>query len=203
MADAMAVPRYRVLDDGRVLRVGDCSALTFDAFAKGRCIDLAVTAVLDRHPIRRLVVNLGGDLVHRGDGSLAVGIENPSRPYDNEPPIAAIELHDRGLATSGSARRGVEIAGRWYSHVIDPRTARPVDAVPSATAVARDAATADAFATLLAVLPPHESLPLVARLEGDRTLVGPVGVACCVVLPDGRTLTDDAWDALAAQRVVR
>ena len=31
-------------------------------------------------------------------------------------------LRDRAIATSGNYRRGVEIGGRHYSHIVDPRT---------------------------------------------------------------------------------
>ena len=53
----------------------------------------------------------------------------------------------------------IRIDGRWYSHVIDPRTARPVDDVASATVVAPDAMyiidqTPEATATLFACHPP-------------------------------------------------
>ena len=70
-----------------------------------------------------------------------------------------IELRDAGMATSGRARRGYRIGGRWYSHVIDPRTGRTVDDVASVTVVASSAATADVLATLLGVLHPTRRSP--------------------------------------------
>ena len=47
------------------------------------------------------------------------------------------------------------IGGRSYSHIIDPATGRPADAVPSVTVLARDAVTADIWATALSVLGPE------------------------------------------------
>jgi len=44
------------------------------------------------------------------------------------------------------------IAGRRYSHIIDPRTSLPVEEVPSVTVVAPNATTADVWATALSVL---------------------------------------------------
>ena len=96
----------------------------------------------------------------------------------------------RGLATSGSARRGWRIAGRWYSHVIDPRSGRPVDHVASASVVAPDAATADAVATVLSVLAPAEGVAFVEGLDDVPD------VAALVVGADGSTWRSAGWAAL-------
>jgi thiamine biosynthesis lipoprotein len=138
--------------------------LTLNALAKGHLADRAAAAAMSVDGIRSVTVNAGGDLVHRGTGTIRVGVENPHRPYDNEPPLAVVTVCERGLATSGSARRGWRIGGRWFSHVIDPRTGRPVDHVASATVVAPDAATADAVATVLSVLAPDEGIAFVDSL---------------------------------------
>lgn len=182
LAAAIAEPRYRI-DGRRAVPVGDCRALNFNALAKGLVIDLAAELVMGRVQPRHLLVNLGGDLLVRGATEVLVGLENPNRPYDNEPPLAVVGLADGGMATSGLARRGVSVGGRWRSHVIDPRDGRPVGHVASATVIAATAATADVAATVLSVLPAPEGIAFAER----------EGLAGCVVTPDGAVHTSAAW----------
>ena len=66
-------------------------------------------------------------------------------------------MRDRAVATSGNYRRGVRIGDRFYSHIIDPRTARPVGHILSSTVVAPNPSDAGALATAFSVLSPEES----------------------------------------------
>jgi thiamine biosynthesis lipoprotein len=154
------------------------------AIAKGWIVDRAVAAGAAVDGVRSITVNAGGDLRHVGSGVVRVGIENPLRPYDNEPPVSVVELGDAALATSGGARRGWRIQGRWYPHVLDPRTGQVVDSVASASVLAPDAATADVVATVVGVLGPLEGVEFVAALDG---------VACLVIDRDGAHHASGRW----------
>ena len=64
-----------------------------------------------------------------------------------------MSLENSALATSGNYRNYYERGGRKYAHTIDPRTGRPVQhSLLSATVLAPDCATADAYATAFMVL---------------------------------------------------
>ena len=102
----------------------------------------------------RVVVNVGGDIVTRGDWTETVGVTDPLDNADNAAPMARLTVRDRAVATSGSYRRGFDIDGRHYSHIVDPRTGRPTSHVISATVVADRAADAGALATAFCVLSP-------------------------------------------------
>ena len=70
------------------------------------------------------------------------------------------------MATSGNYERYTEIAGKRYSHILDPRTGRPVsDAIVQVTVIAREGAEADALATALTVLGVERGLELVRGLK--------------------------------------
>jgi FAD:protein FMN transferase len=154
-AGELAAMTYSV-DGTSVHCVGDCTGLTFNSLAKGWIADRAATMLTDLsdsvvRQVGGVTINLGGDLrtINR---ALRVGIEHPTRPYDNEPPICVIEVTNGGVATSGASRRPIVIGGQRFSHIIDPRTCRPVDNdVGSVTVVADNAATADVVATMVAV----------------------------------------------------
>ena len=73
-----------------------------------------------------------------------------------EAPLGVLELSDRALAVSGSLGQSVEIEGRRYGHVLDPRSGRPVEhSLVSVTVVGDDPATAAAWATALLCLGPE------------------------------------------------
>ena len=65
--------------------------------------------------------------------------------------LARLHLRNGALGTSGAGEQFVEVDGRRYGHVLDPRTGWPASGVRSASVVARDGATADALATAFLV----------------------------------------------------
>lgn len=142
-------------------------ALDLSAVAKGYAVD-RVASALDALGQNNYLVEIGGELRGRGrrsDGKAwQVGIEKPVSEGRAVQKIVA--LRDLSMATSGDYRNFYEVAGQRRSHLIDPRTARPVEhALASVTVIHPEAARADAWATALAVLGPTEG-PKVAEREG-------------------------------------
>ncbi len=182
IARSIADPRWAV-EHGRVVQTGDCRGINLNAFAKGWIVDRAAACVMDRFSPGSLSVNAGGDLVQIGSETLLVGIENPHRPFDNEPPIACVAIADQGLATSGGARRGFVIGGERFSHVIDPRTGWPVEHIASISVVGPDAATADVLATTLGMLEPDDAI---AEADDHE-------VACLVIDAAGNRFANERW----------
>ncbi|MEZ5165782.1 MAG: FAD:protein FMN transferase [Acidimicrobiales bacterium] len=182
-AAAIGEPRFTVVD-GRPVLHGDGRHFTLNAIAKGYIVDRALAAAVAAAPVTAVCVNAGGDLAHRGHGPVRVGIENPHRPYDNEPPLVTVGLENAALATSGRARRGFRVGGRWFGHVIDPRSGRPVDTVASITVSAPDAVTADVVATAAGVAAAPEAVRLLEEIPGVEGLVVPA---------DGGPLPTSGW----------
>ena len=85
----------------------------------------------------------------------------------------------RAIATSGNYLNFYEVEGEKYSHTIDPRSGRVErNNLLSASILADDCATADAFATVCMVLGPDSALELVERnpgLEGYFLVAGANG----------------------------
>lgn len=132
----------------------DCR-LSFDAVAKGMIVD-KVSQITLRHPgVEGIVINIGGDLRVNGDISQRVLI---GATEDEASMLGTLKLANRSVATSGGAYQFFEINGTRYSHIIDPRTATPVDHVASVTALADSTAAADALATALGVFTPTEAV---------------------------------------------
>jgi hypothetical protein len=155
-------------------------------------VELAAAAALkNTEGVRGIVVAIGGDLRVTGRIDHEVMIADPFADADNAPAVARVVVREKAVATSGGYRRGVRVGGRWYSHIVDPRSGWPVDHVASSTAIADHAADADALATIFNVLPVEESLRLADRIPG---------VACYLITREGARIANDRWSHYAAAR---
>lgn len=163
LARTITTPPYRF--DGQLRQVDDCNGVDLNGIAKGFIVDRALDAAWHRCDLESLIISAGGDIAHRGPNPIAIGIEDPAVLSDNAAPLLTIDVRNAAVATSGSARRGVSVAGTWVSHVLDPRTGHPADASGSVTVLAPDAATADVLATIMSVMKPAEGLRFIEMLH--------------------------------------
>ena len=139
--------------------------LDFGAIGKGWALDRAAAA------LRRLGV--GSALLGAGESSYyAIGAPPGKTGWPitvtdpaGDSVLATVLLHDGSLATSGATRQFVELAGRRYSHIIDPRTGWPVEGMLQVTVTAERATDSDALSTALFVLGPDAARAL---LDGER-----------------------------------
>jgi FAD:protein FMN transferase len=168
--------------------------LAMNSFVKSYIAGRAAEAALKASGARGLVVNIGGDLVVRGAWSEPVDVADPKSDAENGAPIARLMVRERAVATSGDYRRGVEIGGRHYSHIVDPRTGMPAEEIISSTVVAPDPAEAGALATALSVLAPEESAALAGAMPG---------VEYMLVKKDGERIESGGWSALETVPAVR
>ncbi len=146
------------LTEGRITKRHPQTMLDCSAIAKGYGCD-AVAAMLDAQGVKNYMVEIGGEVVTKGkNGKGGVWTIGISKPTDN-PTTSSNELHeiiaisDKSMATSGNYRNFREENGRKIAHTIDPRTGYPVQhSLLSATVIADDCATADAYATAFMVM---------------------------------------------------
>jgi thiamine biosynthesis lipoprotein ApbE len=167
--------------------------LMLNSFTKSYIVERAAEAALRTPGVTGAVVNIGGDLVVRGDASDAVSVADPRSDSENSNPIALLNVRDRAVATSGSYRRGFDIGGRRYSHIVDPRTGQTADQIISATVVSPNAVAAGALATAFCVLTPEESRQLAASVGGVDYLL---------VRNDGVQIASAGWRALQSAQVI-
>jgi len=166
--EATGWTRFELTSSGAQKKMAD-ARLDLGGIAKGHAIDRTVGA-LKKANVKAGLVEIGGDVRVFGPGpkgqGWAVHLRHPFRKGS----CGTIELQDAAVCTSGSYQRFTEIEGQRYSHIIDPRTARPVQDVPSVTVVAPDCITADIWATALSVLGP-EGLEKLAAIDGLEALL--------------------------------
>lgn len=117
--------------------------------------------------LTQFLLELGGEVLAWGrarDGNpWRVGIQAPGRP--NGETLQTLALENACAATSGSYREQHQLSGQLISHLIDPRTGRPVrHQAVSVTVVDASATRADALATALMILGPGAGRAKAAEL---------------------------------------
>lgn len=148
------------------------------AFGKGHALRKASRA-LKQAGITRGILDFGGQIVTLGRPSSAVdgasgeswrvSVAHPSR---RNRPVTDLALEGRAsVSTTGGSERFVAPEGRRLSHVIDPRSGRPIRPWGSVTVVATDPLVADLASTALFVLGPDEALAWAADREDLAVLV--------------------------------
>ena len=132
--------------------------LDLGGIAKGFAADEAIKT-LTHHGIDQALVEIGGDIVVSGpppgqDG-WRIRIENAEagRPDTT--------LAHAAISSSGDTAQFVEIGGRRYSHVVDPRTGLGLTNRIAVTVIAPSGLLSDGLATLLGVLGPERGAALV------------------------------------------
>lgn len=144
--------------EGKIVKQDPRIMLDCSSVAKGFGVD-CVARLFDRKGIKNYMIDIGGELVMKGENpsmeTWRIGI---NKPIDDSLAInqelqTILEVTNVGLATSGNYRNFYYKDGKKYAHTIDPRTGYPVQHnILSATVIASDCATADAYATSFMVL---------------------------------------------------
>ncbi len=150
--------RSVALTNGKVTKQHPQTMLDCSAIAKGYGCD-AVAALLKEKGVGNFLVEIGGEVVAAGSNpkgkAWTIGISKPvDDPEGKSNELqTALKASGKGIATSGNYRNYREVDGHKIAHTIDPRTGYPVShSLLSATVIANDCATADAYATAFMVM---------------------------------------------------
>ena len=133
--------------------------LDFSSIAKGMACD-EIGRMLARNGARNWLVEIGGEVMASGVNnrgtSWQVSVDMPSEEQDGEvshESALTLALDSGAVATSGNYRKWREQGGAKISHIIDPRTGDSrAGTLLSATVIASDCMTADAWATACMVM---------------------------------------------------
>jgi len=173
LPDAVRLRAARALVDWRQLEVDSGRGavrlarpgvgLDLGGVAKGYILGQALD-VLRRHGAGAALVEAGGDIV--------LGEAPPGRAgWDVG--LAGLDaglLTGVAIATSGTGEQWVEIDGRRYAHLIDPRTGLGLTRPVQVSVIGPDPAVADALATALAVLGPDAGPGVLAGYPAYRAV---------------------------------
>ncbi len=146
------------LVNGKIVKKDPRVILDCSSVAKGYGVD-CVARLLDSKGIKNYMVDIGGEVVVKGQNpqmnNWRIGI---NKPVDdslsvNQELHTVVTVTNVGIATSGNYRNFYYKDGKKYAHTINPHTGYPIQHnILSATVIAKDCATADAYATAFMVL---------------------------------------------------
>ena len=152
------------LKNGKIIKENSTMKLDMSAIAKGYTSDL-VGEFLNKKECKNYMVEIGGEVVAKGKNekgkTWTIGISKPDENafLGGNDIQAKVQLPEQALATSGNYRNFYVEDGKKYAHTIDPKTGYPVQhSLLSATVLADDCMTADAFATAFMVLGLEKSI---------------------------------------------
>jgi len=161
--------KVTLLKEGRILKTNPNIYLDFNAIGKGYAVDVLSSMMEKRFGYTNTLVEIGGELQAKGKHILknspwTVAIDTPNENIVERDLLRKLTLQNQALATSGNYRKfRIDEKGNKYVHTINPfdGTAQP-SKVLSASVIAADCMTADAYATALMSMPISkiETLPL-------------------------------------------
>jgi thiamine biosynthesis lipoprotein len=139
--------------------------LDLGGIAKGYSADEAL-AVLKKHGITRALVAAGGDIALSDPPPGKKGWTIAIAPLENKKPADHLLLANAAVSTSGDAEQYVEIDGKRYSHIVDPRTGIGLVGRMSATVVAPRGILADSHTKIIAVLGAERGFKIIESVPG-------------------------------------
>jgi thiamine biosynthesis lipoprotein len=138
--------------------------------AKGYAVDRAADA-LRQAGAREALVDIGGNLRLIGEPSPGERWRVLVRPPPGAEERIVLALPACSVATSGDYARYFKIGNQHFSHIIDPRTGRPIANMSSVTIVAPEAVDTDVLSTGVSVMGADAGLALVEKLPGVDCMV--------------------------------
>ena len=166
-------------------------SLDVGSVGKGYAVEMVAQAA-EARGLTSALISVGGNLRAIGtkpDGSQwSGGVENPwnaSEFYTSDSSyVAAVNMSDKALVTSGDYQRYYVVDGVRYHHLIDPATLWPAAYFNGVSVLAPDSGVADCLTTGLFCMPLEEGQKIVESLDGVEAL-------WCTT--DGQLVTSSGW----------
>ena len=139
--------------------------------AKGYAVD-RVAGLLRQRQIAAALISAGGSSIYGlgappGRDGWNVTVQDP---IDSRKTALTVTLKDRALSIAGSSEKSFEAGGMKYSHIMDPRTGRPVQGVLGVAVLARSGTDSDALDNAFFVLGPEGSRAYLRQLPGTEAI---------------------------------
>lgn len=149
----------------------DGMSIDLGGIAKGFALDKAA-AELMAAGVKRAVLDFGGNIrciAPQEARAFRIGVKDPLHPAQT---LTTLELHQLSVATSGSYERFVTIDGKRYSHIMDPRTGKPVaNGLVAATVITFRGVDSDALSTILFIDGESAASEICERFPGTGILL--------------------------------
>jgi thiamine biosynthesis lipoprotein len=145
--------------------------LDLGGIAKGYAVDRAV-AVLKRYGVASALLSAGGSTIYAlgappGKPAWEIEVQDP---VEHDKIATRVRLKDRTLSVSGSYEKFFELNGARYSHVMDPRTGRPVQGVLCVAVITDDGTSGDALDNVFYVLGAERGRALLSKFPASEVI---------------------------------
>ena len=145
--------------------------LDFNAIAKGYAVDI-IAHYMHTQRVVDFLIEVGGEVYAQGKNLTQkhwrVGVEKPYQELKNGRVLQAIvALQNESLATSGNYRKYyLTEGGKKIVHTVNPKTGLPFpNDMRSASVIAKDCMTADAYATAFMAMGVEKSKEIIEKVK--------------------------------------
>jgi len=152
--------------------------LDLGAIAKGYAVDKAIEAA--KHcGAAGAMVDLGGNIrcfgsPPKGRDHWLIGVQDPNSVVEGVGGgglLLTLKLTDASIATSGDYQQFALIAGKRYSHILDPHTGWSAEGLSSVTIITDNATDADALSTAVSVMGMDMGLALIEKRPNTEAIL--------------------------------
>ena len=127
----------------------------------------AALDLIKQNGFNSAMVNAGGKIVTAdapgNQQGWLIGINQPEDKENILPQM--LSLQNMAVATSGDIYQYVELNGKKYSHIVNPKTGIGLTHQRNVTAIAQDGTTADWLSTACSVLSIKQSMRLIKKIN--------------------------------------
>lgn len=169
LSDAQKLVDYQSVElkGNRIRFAREGMGIELGAIAKGYIAD-RIKEYLVNEGVRHALIDLGGNVLCIGgktdDAAFRIGIQRPFA--DRNEIIAAVQVADRSVVSSGVYERYFESDGVWYHHILDPRTGYPYDnGLVSVTILSDLSVDGDALSTTCFALGLEKGMELIDSMD--------------------------------------
>ena len=160
------------IEGKRLIKTIPCLKIDVNGIAQGYSVDV-IAKHLESKGVQNYLIEIGGEIRVKGrkqpgNQLMRIGIEQPAENGNDEPVIQkVIELHAGAITTSGNYRKFIQNGSKKLSHLMDPKTGRPIDnKMISVTVKTRNAMSADGYDNVLIGLGIEKAFDFLKKHKG-------------------------------------
>ena len=156
----------RIKTDGEKVFL-DGTEIDLGGIAKGYIADKLLSFFKEKN-VTDGIINLGGNVIVFGDKEKSVGI---AKPFSKNEIVAKVKLKNKSIVTSGTYERFIDIDGKIYHHILDPKTGYSCETdLNSATVIGDTSLDLDALSTICILLGKEKATKLIEQTENTEAV---------------------------------
>lgn len=156
----------RIKTDGEKVFL-DGTEIDLGGIAKGYIADKLLSFFKEKN-VTDGIINLGGNVIVFGDKEKSVGI---AKPFSENKIVAKVKLKNKSIVTSGTYERFIDIDGKIYHHILDPKTGYSCETdLNSATVIGDTSLDLDALSTICILLGKEKATKLIEQTENTEAV---------------------------------